>query len=203
MSGDWTGSPSLPPPLFPFALDHCLFPHWDVGCRLTEGSAHLQTWSPDLIPFCPLYCPGFSSHTLNTLFFCVGAKRQDQAAREAGGLVCGTELISTGIWRRKPRYLTPPNPPSPPSSCLPLYSGGCLHHAACITRFVKDVAASCRFHGRLPTSPHVFCPFLIYSHFSLYPPPPVNLLMNSASWLFFFLLSGLISVKLFSLTDMW
>lgn len=100
--------------------------------------------------------------------------------------MCGIELISTGIWRRKPQYLTPQTTPSPPSCCLPLYSGGCLYQAACITRFVKDVAASCRFHGRLPTSPHVFCPFLIYSHFSLYPPPPVNLLMNSASWMFFF-----------------
>lgn len=190
MSGDWTGSPFPPPSLFPFALDHWFFPQLDRGCKLTEGSAHLQTWPPDLIPFCSLYCPGFSSHTFDTLFFCVSTKRQDQAAKEAGGLVCGTKLISTGIWRRKPRYPTPPTTPISPFFLSPSYSGGCLHQAACITRFVKDVTASCRFHGRLPTSPHVFCPFLIYSHFSLYPPSPVNLLMNSASFFFCYLFSS-------------
>lgn len=42
-------------------------------------------------------------------------------------------------------------------------SGGCFHHTACIARFVKDVAASCRFHGRLPSSLHIFRP-LSFSH---------------------------------------
>lgn len=34
----------------------------------------------------------------------------------------------------------------------------------------------------------VRCQFHIYSHFSLYPPPPVNLLMNFTSWIFFLVL---------------
>lgn len=136
MSGDWTGSPFPPPPLFPFALDHWFFPQLDRGCKLTEGSAHLQTWPPDLIPFCSLYCPGFSSHTFDTLFFCVSTKRQDQAAKEAGGLGCGTKLISTGIWRRKPRYPTPPTTPISPFFLSPsllwrLPPSSRLHHQVC------------------------------------------------------------------------
>lgn len=61
-----------------------------------------------------------------SLSLCVGTEDRGQAARQAGGLVCGTVLISTGIWRRKPRYL-PPQPPSSnpphlsPSSSLPLF----------------------------------------------------------------------------------
>lgn len=100
-----------------------------------EKSAHLQTWQPDLIPFCPLHCPGFSSHTFDTLSFCVGTKRQDQAAREAGGLECGTELISTGIWRRKSQYLTPKPPIShfflSPSLLWRLPPSCRLHHQVC------------------------------------------------------------------------
>ena len=149
------------------------------------------------------FLPHTQTHTLTlthtsspgSLSLCVGAEDRGQAAWQAGGLVCGTVLISTGIWRRKPRYLpAQPFSSKPPSSrsffLFPsLYvSGGCFHHAACVARFVKDVAASCLFHGRLPTSPHIFRPlsfprlFPSLSLFLSFPPPSlVYLLMNSVS----------------------
>lgn len=70
-----------------------------------------------------------------------------------------------------------------PSSSLHV-SGGCFHHAACVARFVKDVAASCLFHGRLPTSPHIFRPSSfprLFPSLSFFLPPAVYLLMNSVS----------------------
>lgn len=134
-----------------------------------------------------------------------------QAVWQAGGLVCGTLLISTGIWRRKQHYLTPqptPHPPyfSPPSSLPPsrYASRGCFHHAARVARFVKDVAASCLFHGRLPTYPCVFRPlsfprlFPVLSPFS---PTSLSLSFNeprvSSPFLFSALVSGKICLGLF------
>lgn len=93
----------------------------------------------------------FLSHnnTPFTLSLLVGVQGRVQPVRPAGGLVCGTVLISTAVWRRKPRYLLPPPPPSSlplPISSLSLgVSRGFFHHAACAARFVKDVAASCLF----------------------------------------------------------
>lgn len=165
-----------PPP----HLSLLYFPPEEPGCRLAGGSRltfrqgqHHQT-SPHLfIPFHSTHSPGPSSHTHSLprthspAALCPSASAPRTGARlrgRRGGLVCGTVLISPRIWRRKPRYL-PPQPPSPPAPPKPAHpapslhvSGGCFHHAACVARFVKDVAASCLFHGRLPTSPHIFRP---------------------------------------------
>ena len=159
------------------------------------------------------FLPHTQTHTLTlthtsspgSLSLCVGAEDRGQAAWQVGGLVCGTVLISTGIWRRKPRYLpAQPFSSKPPSSrsffLFPsLYvSGGCFHHAACVARFVKDVAASCLFHGRLPTSPHIFRPLSFPRLFpslslSLFPPTFPGLSVNELCVLSLFLFSSLVS----------
>lgn len=78
-----------------------------------------------------------------------------------------------------------PLPPTPLSLHPPLHAlpGGRFHGCACISRSVKDVAASCLFHGRLPGSHRIFpsaLVFLVNFHLSLpfLPPPSVYLLMN-------------------------
>lgn len=170
------------------------------GTRLQSGGGSdspSDKATKPCLTFHPFSSLIFLTHTciytfsLHSVSLCVGTESPGQAARQAGGLVCGTMLISTGIWRRKPRYLPPQPPPSPPSlsffrSPSLRVSGGCFHHAACVARFVKDVAASCLFHGRLPTSSHIFRPLSftrLFPALSLFfcPPPAVYLLMNSVS----------------------
>lgn len=82
---------------------------------------------------------------------------------------------------------------SPPSSPLRPLPGGCFHGSACVSGSVKDVAASCLLHGRLPALHPIFpsaLVFLVNFHLSLpfLPPPSVYLLMNCVpgAWFFFF-----------------
>lgn len=139
----------------------------------------------------PPRCGNATSHTPLPAP-CVSAQDRGQAARQTRGLVCGTVLSSTGVWRQKAWYLLPQSPSRSPKS-LSFFlssffyvSGGCFHHTACVARFVKDVAASCLFHGRLPSSLHIFRP-LSFSHLfpslALFSPhtSAVYLLMNSVS----------------------
>lgn len=138
----------------------------EQGCSLAGGPVHLQTRPPDrTLPFTP-HSPSVFLHTLHPYcthspFLCASTGSQGQAVRKAGGLVCGAVLISTGIWRRKARYLTPQTPHPSLSSLPPCISGGCFHHTTCIARFLKDVPASCLFHGRLPASSHIFQPLSV------------------------------------------
>lgn len=74
------------------------------------------TFHPSLSPgLSPPTCAWLFAHSPHSLFLCFGTEGRGQAGRQAGGLVCGTVLISTGIWRRKSRYLQ-----SPSSKPLPL-----------------------------------------------------------------------------------
>lgn len=103
---------------------------WGEG-QLTFRHGHQTSF-----PFVPYYAKAFLPHIFDTLFLCVHTKRQGQAARESGVLVCGTELISTGIWRRKPRYLNPQTPSSlsfflSPSLLWRLPPSCRLHHQVC------------------------------------------------------------------------
>lgn len=160
------------------------------GCSRAGGPIHLQTRPPDLtLPFIP-HAPSVFLHALNpysthSLFLCACTRSQGQAVRKAGGLVCGTVLISTGIWRRKARYLTPQTPHPSPSSLPLCISGGCFHHTTCIARFgcPCQLSFSWKAASLFPYLPTVVISSFI--HISDYPPPPVYLLMNSVSWVHF------------------
>lgn len=183
MASDWLGcwSASLTQThLSSFSLH--LFSPEEAGWGQAGELTHLQTGPSNLAspsnPSSSLTLPQlFLEHTNMTLTLRpplhVGAKGSGQPVRPMGGLVCGTVLISTGVWRRKPHYLPPPHsfpsrtPPlfllfrSPLSASLEV----AFHHSACVARFVKDVAASCLFmDGCQPLSPYssIYCHFLIY-----------------------------------------
>lgn len=130
-------------------------PPEEPGCRLAGVPTHLQTRPPDLasplIPFHPSRSPSLSPHTYtqlctyspHSLFPCVGTEGRGQAARQAGGLVCGTVLISTGIWRRKPRYLQAPSS-KPLISLLPLSLSVCLWRLLPSCHLRRQVCEGCR-----------------------------------------------------------
>lgn len=111
----------------------------------------------------------FLSHnnTDFTLSLLVGVQGRGQPVRPAGGLVCGTVLISTAVWRQKPRYLPPPpllhTSPIPTSS---LTFSGRLSRLLPSCRVHRQVCEGCRcqlsFHGWVPTSLRVYSllPFL-------------------------------------------
>lgn len=132
------------------------FPPEEPGCRLAGVPTHLQTRPPDLasplIPFHPSRSPSLSPHTYtqlytyspHSLFPCVGTEGRGQAARQAGGLVCGTVLISTGIWRRKPRYLQAPSSKPLISLPLPLPLPVCLWRLLPSCRLRRQVCEGCR-----------------------------------------------------------
>lgn len=180
--------PPLPTPT-PF------FPPEEPGCRLAGEPVHLQTRPLDLaspfIPSHPSYSPvpyclclthiHIYTFTPHSLPLCVGTEDWGQAARQAGGLVCGTVLISTGVWRLKSRYL-PPQPPfskSPhlsPSSSLPLsvsleVASIMLLASPGLWRMSLPAVFFMDGCQPLPIS-SVRCHFLIYSHLSLFPHLP-------------------------------
>lgn len=148
----------------------CLrFPHFfppEEPGRQGERT-HLQTRPADLAsPLIPLH-PSQSTalpRSLQLLSLSVPVcwrQRQGQPARPAGVLVCGIVLISTGVWRRRQRYLPPPPPSFKPPMFL-LFRSPSLHllrllPSRCLRR---QICEGCRcqlsFHGRLPTPLHIF-----------------------------------------------
>lgn len=120
-------------------------------------------------PFCdsPIY-------SLTSVPLCLGLKL-GQPVRTTGGLVCGIGLISTGVWRQMLRYLLPPPPSLAPSSSLHL--SWCLSRLLPSCSLRRQVCEGCRcqlsFHGRLPTSLHIFCPLsfpCLFPSLILFPP---------------------------------
>ena len=175
---------------------------------------HLQTRPPDLaspfIPFHPSYSlPGpFLTHTHiysispHDPSLCVATEDWGQAARQAGGLVCRTVLISTGVWRPKLRYLPPQPPSSKPlisllfplsslplslSPFLPLSLSPCLWRLPPSYSLCRQVCEGCRCQlsfSWTTANLSLYLPSVVISsfiHISLFffPPPSIYLLMNS------------------------
>lgn len=181
------------------------------GIGLTGEPTHLQTRPPDLIsPFILFHAshsPNPSSLSPHALSLCVSPEDRGQAARQAGGLVCGTVLISTGVLRQKATLTTTTNPPPPNllisfllpvsaslevGSITPLASPG-LWRMSLPAVFFMD---GCQ---PLPVS-SVHCHSLVYSHLSLFPTScrlSVNELCVSSPFLFSSFVSGRVCFFIF------
>lgn len=110
-----------------------------------------------VIPHTPPALPRTHRLGFRPLSLCVGAEGRGQPVRPAGVLICGTVLISTGVQRRKQRYLPPPPPPSlfllfrsPSLRLSRLLPSRCLRRQIC-----EGCLCQLSFHGRLPAPLHI------------------------------------------------
>lgn len=152
------------------------------------------------------FLPRTQTRTLSpcSLSLCVRTEDRGQAAWQAGGLVCGIVLISTGIWRRKLRYL-PAQPLSskPPliSLLLPLSLSLCLWRLLPSCRLRRQVCEGCRCQlsfswttaNLSPYLPSVVISSFIPISLSLFPPTSPGLSVNELCVLSLFLFSSLVS----------
>lgn len=166
------------------------------GIGLAGEPTHLQTRPPDLVsPFILFHAsrsPNPSSHTFtfspHALSLCVSTEDRGQAAKQAGGLVCGTVLISTGVLRRKATLSTTTNPLPQTSSSLSLFLSPRLWRLVPSSRLHRQVCEGCRCQLSFSwtaanLSPYRPCVVIsLFIPISLFfPPPAVYLLMNSVS----------------------